>query len=235
MSLLEIYWRALRYLSADGKRVGFICAANVVLAIVTIAEPILFGRIIDAISEKSEIIPTLAVWASLGAFNIVAFVLVARGADRIAHARRASVLCESFERVLKMPLSWHQERGSSNALHTLIRAVEALFSLWLEFMRQHLSTAVALLLLVPTALSLDVRMSLVLIMLGALYVIIGRLVMNKTNAGQRSVERHYHKVFAHVTDSVSNVAVLQSYNRVSQETALLKAHAQALLTAQNPS
>ena len=234
MSLLEIYWRALRYLGADRKRVALVCSANVILAIVVIAEPILFGRVIDAITDKREVVPTLALWASLGAFNIVAFVFVARSADRIAHARRAGVLCESFERVIGMPLSWHHERGTSNALHTLLRAVESLFSLWLEFMRQHLSSFVALVLLVPTALSLDVRMSLVLVMLGALYVAIGRLVMRKTNEGQKSVERHYHNVFSHVTDSVGNVAVLQSYNRISDETEALRNHVRALLSAQNP-
>ena len=51
-------------------------------------------------------------------FNIVAYVLVARGADRMAHERRAGVLVESFERVISMPLAWHHQRGTSNALHT---------------------------------------------------------------------------------------------------------------------
>ncbi|WP_378943238.1 glucan ABC transporter ATP-binding protein/ permease [Mesorhizobium sp. ANAO-SY3R2] len=234
MSLLEVYWRALRYLAADGKKVGLICAANIVLAIVTIAEPILFGRIIDAISEKSEVVPTMALWASFGAFNIVAFVLVARGADRLAHARRGEVLCQSFERVITMPLAWHQQRGTSHSLHTLLRAVETLFSLWLEFMRTHLATAVALVLLIPTAFSMDTRMSLVLIALGVLYVAIGRLVMRKTKEGQASVERHYHKVFSHVSDSVSNVAVLQSYNRVGHETEALRGYVRALIATQNP-
>ncbi|MGB3390654.1 MAG: glucan ABC transporter ATP-binding protein/ permease, partial [Pseudaminobacter sp.] len=95
MSLLEVYFRALRYLVAQKQRVFFICAANVVLAIVTIAEPILFGQVIDSIADKREVLPTLALWAGLGAFNIVAYVLVARGADRMAHALRASVLCKS--------------------------------------------------------------------------------------------------------------------------------------------
>lgn len=234
MSLLEVYWRALRYLAADGKKVGLICAANIVLAIVTIAEPILFGRIIDAISEKSEVVPTMALWASFGAFNIVAFVLVARGADRLAHKRRGEVLCQSFERVITMPLAWHQQRGTSHSLHTLLRAVETLFSLWLEFMRTHLATAVALVLLIPTAFSMDTRMSLVLVGLGVLYVAIGRLVMRKTKEGQASVERHYHKVFSHVSDSVSNVAVLQSYNRVGHETEALRGYVRALIATQNP-
>jgi glucan exporter ATP-binding protein len=234
VTLLEIYWRALRYLTADKKRVFFICAANIGLAIVTIAEPILFGRIIDAISEKRDVVATLGLWAGLGAFNIIAFVLVSRGADRLAHARRAVVLCDAFERVISMPLAWHQKAGTSNALHTLTRAVETLFGLWLEFMRTHLSTAVALVLLVPAAISLDVRMSIVLLTLGILYVAIGRLVMRKTKDGQAKVEGHYHQVFAHVTDSVSNMTVLQSYNRIGHETEALRQHTKNLLAAQYP-
>ena len=234
MSLLEVYWRALGYLGAAKRKVLLICAANIALAGITIAEPILFGRVIDSISSKTDVGPTLLLWAGLGVFNIIAFVLVARGADRLAHARRGALLSESFERVISMPLSWHHERGTSNALHTLLRAVETLFGLWLEFMRTHLSTAVAMVLLIPTALALDVRMSLVLLALGAAYVAIGRLVMRKTKEGQASIERNYHKVFAHVTDSVNNVSVLQSYNRIGQETEALRGYVHDLLRAQNP-
>ncbi|MBZ9771310.1 glucan ABC transporter ATP-binding protein/ permease [Mesorhizobium sp. M7A.F.Ca.US.006.01.1.1] len=234
MTLLQIYWRALGYLAADRKRVALICSANVALAIVALLEPIMFGRVIGAISERGSVFTTLVMWAGLGAFNIVAFVMVARGADRFAHKRRSEVLCESFERVITMPLAWHHQHGTSNALHTMLRAVETLFSLWLEFMRQHLSTAVALVLLVPTAISMDLRMSLVLLGLGLLYVGIGRMVMRRTKAGQAAVERHYHKVFAHVTDSVSNVAVLQSYNRLGHEADTLRRYVKNLLDAQNP-
>ncbi|MDQ6435008.1 glucan ABC transporter ATP-binding protein/ permease [Mesorhizobium sp. LHD-90] len=234
MTLFEVYWRALRYLAAEKHKVALICAANVALGMVTIAEPVLFGQIIDAIANKDDLVDSLALWAGLGAFNIVAFVLVARGADRLAHARRVSVLCESFERVISMPLSWHQKRGTSNALHTLLRAVETLFALWLEFMRTHLSTAVALLLLIPTAMAMDLRMSGVLLMLGVVYVAVGRLVMRKTKDGQARVETHFHEVVSHVTDSVSNVTVLQSYNRVTQETEALKTYTRRLLDAQFP-
>lgn len=213
---------------------ALICGANVTLAIIAIAEPLLFGRIIDAITQKSEVFQTMALWAGLGVFNIIAFVLVARGADRLAHATRARVLSQSFEKVITMPLAWHHQRGTSNSLHTLLRAVEALFSLWLEFMRQHLSTAVALLLLIPTALSLDLRMAGVLLALGCIYLAIGRVVMRKTKEGQASVEKHHHRVFAHVSDSVSNVSVLQSYNRIAEETRALEKYTGDLLKAQYP-
>lgn len=234
MSLLEVYWRALGYLGAEKRKVFLICAANIALALVAIAEPMLFGSVIDAISEKTDVVPTLVLWAGLGLFNITAVFLVARGADRMAHARRGEVLCDSFERVVSMPLSWHQQRGTSNALHTLLRGVETLTGLWLEFMRTHLTSAVTLLALIPTALSLDVRMSIVLALLGIAYVAISRLVMRKTKEGQASVERNHHSVFSHVTDSVNNVSVLQSYNRMINETSALRRHVRDLLSAQNP-
>ncbi len=234
VTLVEVYLRALGYLAPQKAKAGIICGANVVLASVAIVEPILLGQIIEAISERRTLFGTMAIWAGLGIFSIIAYVLVARGADRLAHERRAAVLGESFEHVITMPLSWHHRYGTSTALHTLLRATDTLFGLWLEFMRQHLATVIALLLLIPTALTLDLRMSAVLIVLGALYVMISRLVMNKTKEGQAVVEQHYHKVFSHLSDAISNVAVLQSYGRVAEEARLLRRNAANLVAAQYP-
>ena len=234
MSLFKVYARALRYLGAYKLRVSLVVAANIVLAAITIAEPILFGRIIDAISGKGEVKPILFMWAGFAVFNTIAFVLVAREADRLAHGRRATLLTEAFGRIISMPLSWHHQRGTSNALHTLLRACETLFGLWLEFMRNHLATAVAIGLLIPTAISMDYRLSIVLLVLGAAYWAIGRVVMSRTKDGQASVENHYHTVFSHVSDSISNVSVLHSYNRIEAETKALKGFTDRLLQAQYP-
>ena len=234
MSLFQVYVRALQYLAVHKLRVSAIVVANVVLAVITIAEPILFGRIIDAITSKQTVTPLLLMWAGLGVFNTVAFVLVAREADRLAHTRRSTLITEAFGRIISMPLSWHTQRGTSNALHTLLRACETLFGLWLEFMRQHLATAVALTLLIPTAFAMDVRLSLVLVVLGVLYVVVGKFVMTRTKEGQASVEDHYHTVFSHVSDSISNVSVVHSYNRIEAETRELKNFTQKLISAQLP-
>ncbi|MFN7102406.1 MAG: glucan ABC transporter ATP-binding protein/ permease [Pseudorhizobium sp.] len=234
MTLFQVYTRALRYLAEHRFRVSLVVIANIILAIITIAEPILFGRIIDAISSGGDVTPVLMLWAGFGVFNTVAYVLVAREADRLAHGRRASLLTEAFGRIISMPLAWHHRRGTSNALHTLLRASETLFGLWLEFMRTHLATAVALLLLIPTAFSMDVRLSLVLLVLSVLYWFIGRMVMKRTKEGQASVEGHYHTVFSHVSDSISNVSVLHSYNRIEAETRALQGYTKNLLKVQYP-
>ncbi|ASV87072.1 glucan ABC transporter ATP-binding protein/ permease [Ochrobactrum quorumnocens] len=234
MSLLKIYWRAMEYLAAEKAATITMCIASVLVALVMLAEPILFGRVIQAISDKGDIFTQLAMWAALGAFNIVAAVFVARGADRLAHRRRLGVMIDSYERIITMPLSWHQKRGTSNALHTLIRATDSLFTLWLEFMRQHLTTVVALVALIPVAMSMDMRMSMVLIVLGVIYVMIGQLVMRKTKDGQTAVEKHHHKLFEHVSDTISNVSVVQSYNRIASETQSLRQYAKNLENVQFP-
>lgn len=234
MSLFKTYVRVLTYLNKEKNTSFLICSANIILALITIAEPILFGRVIDAITEKTGIIVTLTIWVCFGLFHIIAYVLVARSADRLAHRRRLAVLTESFERIIAMPLIWHQQRGTSNALHTLLRAVDAMSTIWLDFMRQHLSTLVALFVLIPIAFNMNWRLSTVLVVLAIIYVLIARLVMRKTKDGQAAVERYHHNLFQHVTDSICNVSIVQSYNRIKEETSILHQHTSNLLKAQNP-
>lgn len=234
MSLFGLYVRSLRYLSAARFKVSAIVIANIVLASISVAEPVIFGRIIEAITSKTDSVPALAAWISFAVFNTVAFVLVAREADRLAHTTRADLLTSSYGRFLSMPLSWHNATGSSNVLHTLVRASDTLFGLWLEFMRSHLATVVALAVLLPTAASMDIRLTAVLVALGVAYWAIQSLVMSKTKEGQAAVEGHYHGVFSHVTDTITNVSVIHSYNRLQAETASLKKHVRKLVAAQAP-
>ncbi len=234
MSLLNIYWKSLQYLGAEKRATVFICAVNVALALTMLFEPLLMGLVIQAIADKADVWLPLTQLAAVGLFHIGANVLVAREADRLAHRRKLAVLTESYNRVISMPLSWHHQRGTSNAMHTLLRAIETLFGLWLEFMRTHLATAVALMGLIPLALAQDWRLASVLAVLGAVYVLVSRFVTAKTKDGQAQVERHHITAFSHVTDSMGNISVLQSYNRIDEETRALQSYAKQLLAAQYP-
>lgn len=237
MELLKTYLRVLSYLGAEKKAAILICAANIVLAIITIVEPILFGRVIYCISRsanKQALFSNIALWMGFGLFNIVAYVLVARSADRLAHKCRLDLLLHSFTKVISMPLAWHQKKGVSSSLHTMLRACDSMSSIWLDFMRQHLSTAVALIILIPTAMLMDMRLSSVLAALALIYLMVARLVMQKTKLGQKTVEKNHHNVFSHISDVISNITVVQSYNRIQAEKQSLDNHAQALLKAQFP-
>ena len=234
MSLLNIYWKSLQYLGAEKRATVFICVVNIALALTMLFEPLLMGLVIQAIADKADIWVPLTQLAAVGLFHIGANVLVAREADRLAHRRKLAVLTEFYNRVISMPLSWHHQRGTSNAMHTLLRAIETLFGLWLEFMRTHLATTVALVGLIPMAVAQDWRLASVLAVLGVVYVLVSRFVTAKTKDGQAQVERHHITAFSHVTDSMGNISVLQSYNRIDEETRALQSYAKQLLAAQYP-
>ena len=250
MSLFKTYTRAVSYLMTEKKTVIIICAANIAMAAVQVFIPKIFGWIIDELSLTAQavssgtafsagdtftaVIPYLALWTALGMFSIFATVMVDRGADRLAHRRRLGVLAESYQRIINMPLAWHQKIGTSNALHTMLRACESMFTMWLEFMRQHLASMIQLVILLSVAIWTDYRLSIVLISLGIIYIMIARLVMTKTKTGQESVEKYHLALFEHVTDSISNVSVVQSYNRGDEESARVKQNALNVLKAQYP-
>src|SRR5262249_11887779 len=105
---------------------------------------------------------------------------------------------------------------------------------WLSFMREHLASVISIVLLVPTALSMDIRLAAVLFMLAAIYTAVNVIVVRRTHAGQSAVERYHQDVAGRVGDGISNVSIVQSYVRLRDEQAALGALSQELLAAQYP-
>lgn len=234
MSLTQIYLKSLQPLGRFKLHVTMIVVANVLLAMGAVLEPVLFGHIIDAISRRGHELDPLLTWIAFAVASTVFYVLVARSADRLAHKCRAEILAGSFADLVAMPVAWHSKRGASNVFQTLVRACESLFNIWLEFMRSHLTTFIALVLLIPTAMTTNLPLGLVLVALGLTYWWIGRMVMERTKDGQSAVETHYHQVFSHLSDTINNVSVLHSFNRIQVETRMLRGYIDALLDAQFP-
>jgi glucan exporter ATP-binding protein len=232
--LTQIYLNSLRPLGRHKIQLTMIVLANLLLAGGAVLEPILFGNIIDSMSRRGHELAPLLLWLSFAVVGTGFSVLTARWADRLAHKCRAELLAVSFENMIAMPITWHRRRGSSNVFQTLVRACEALFNMWLEFMRSHLATFVALVLLIPTALATNLVLGLILLALGLAYWWIGKMVMARTKDGQRAVERHHHNVFTHMSDTINNVTVLHAFNRVEVEANILRGYIGALLDAQFP-
>jgi glucan exporter ATP-binding protein len=232
--LTQIYLNSLRPLGRHKIHLTMIVLTNLLLAGGAVLEPILFGNIIDSMSRRGHELTPLLLWLSFAVVSTGFSVLTARWADRLAHKCQAEILAVSFENMVAMPIAWHNRRGSSNVFQTLVRACESLFNIWLEFMRSHLATFVALMLLIPTALATNLLLGLILIALGLAYWWIGKTVMARTKDGQRAVERHYHNVFMHMSDTINNVTVLHAFNRVEVEANILRGYIGALLDAQFP-
>ncbi len=72
MQLVKVYVRALGMLAAERWLAIALVIAGIAIAVVQLAEPILFGRVVDALSKGEQAFPIIGLWATLGLFNIFA-------------------------------------------------------------------------------------------------------------------------------------------------------------------
>ena len=208
--------------------------AGVAIAVVQLAEPILFGRVVDALSKGDKAFPIIGFWAGLGLFNIIATSALAIMADRLAHRQRLAAMSMAFERAISLPISYHAERGSGRVVRIMLAGTDQLFALWLAFLREHLTAIVGIVLLVPVAVSMDVRLAALLGALAALYFLANTVIIKRTHGGQEGVEQYNQDMFGRVGDVIGNVTVVQSYTRFLAETSALRALMSDLLRAQYP-
>lgn len=234
MPLISLYTRAIGMLAEERGLAIALAAASVAIGIVQLAEPILFGRVVDSLSKGQEAFTYIALWALLGLFGIIAGAAVAVYADRLAHRRDLAAMAEAFERAMTLPSGYHAERGSAAVVHSIIHGTAALFWLWLGALREQVTALVGIVLLVPTAISMDVRMAAILTLLAVAYVIMNAIVMRKTRSGQDKVERYNSAVFGRVGDVISNVTVVQSFARLKDEADAMRTAMGDLLAAQYP-
>ena len=234
MTILQIYRRALSLLATERGLTIWVALSGVAVAAVQLAEPVLFGRVVDALSRGQEAFPIIGLWAALGLFGIVASVMVAVVADRLAHRQRLSALGLAFERAIILPISYHAEKGSGAVVRTILAGTDALFWNWLSFLREQLTALVGIAVLVPTAIAMNKSMALILMLLAALYLVFNLLVVRRTSDGQATVEQYHNNVYGRVGDVLGNVTVVQSYARVAAEMQAMRTVMSQLLAAQYP-
>jgi ABC-type multidrug transport system fused ATPase/permease subunit len=234
MGLVQLYRRALGMLGAERRLAVLLATASVAIGVIQLAEPILLGRVVDSLSRGEAAFPIIALWAALGLTGILASVVVAVLADRLAHRRHLAAMAEAFDRAMALPQGYHADRGSGAVVRSVIQGTDALFWLWLGAMREQLTAVAGILLLVPTAIGMDVRMAAILAVLAVAYVVMNTLVMRKTKDGQASVERYNAAVYGRVGDVIGNVTVVQSFARLRAESQAMRAVMSDLLAAQYP-
>ncbi len=237
MSLLRLYTRVLQLLGKEA-RLGWILAiANLALAGAQFAEPVLFGRIVDALSGRSaggSAWPLLAAWAAFGLFTIVAGAAVALHADRLAHRQRQAVLTSYFEHILQLPLTFHSGTHSGRLMKVMLNGTDALWRLWLSFFREHFAAIMSVVVLLPLSLYLNWRLAILLFVLCIVFTVLTTFVVRKTFSMQSEVEEHYSNLSARASDALGNVALVQSFVRIDAEVQGLRSVSTQLLSVQMP-
>jgi hypothetical protein len=75
-ALWNTYARALGMLKSELWLTIFLVAANVGVAVLQLAEPVLFGRVVDALASGYESFPLIGLWAFLGFLSVVVSFLL---------------------------------------------------------------------------------------------------------------------------------------------------------------
>jgi len=243
MNFLKLYGRVLVLLGPEARLGWILAGANVALAAAQFAEPVLFGRIIDALVKGQgagatptfeALTPLLAAWVAFGLFIIGCSVLVALHADRLSHRRKQAVTTMYFEHVMQLPLSFHGSTHSGRLMKVMLTGVDALWGLWLSFFREHFAAFVALFVLLPLSLFINWRLASLLVALCVVFTGLTALVIRKTEKLQSKVEGHYTALAERASDALSNVALVQGFARVEAEVTSLRTEVDRLLAAQMP-
>jgi ATP-binding cassette, subfamily B, beta-glucan exporter len=238
MSLLRLYTRVLDMLGKEARLAWILAAANLLLAMTQFAEPVLFGRIVDALSGKSapgaSAWPLLGAWAGFGLFTILASAWVALQADRLSHRQRQAVLTDYFDHILQLPMTFHTGTHSGKLMKVMLNGTDALWRLWLGFFREHFAAILSVVVLLPLSLYLNWRLAILLFLLCVVFTVLTTFVVRKTYGMQSEVEQHYSDLSARASDALGNVALVQSFVRIDAEVQGLRSVANQLLAVQMP-
>src|SRR4029079_8295037 len=243
MNFVRLYLRVLEQLGSDRRLAWFLGVANVALALAQFAEPVLFGRVINLLAgaqtnpsaaDWGALSLLLMAWVAFGLFTIVCGTWVALYADRLSHRRRLLVLTDYFEHILQLPLAYHGETHSGRLMKIMLQGADTLWALWLGFFREHLAAFVSLFILVPLSLIINWRLAILLIVLCVLFAILTAIVLRKTEHLQNIVQTYHSDLAERASDTLGNIALVQSFARIESEVSALRSVSERLLAAQFP-
>jgi ATP-binding cassette subfamily B protein len=227
MEFFRVYRRVLGLLRDERRLAITLALANVAVAALQFYEPVLFGKVVDLLSNaRNETTATLwekarellVLWAAVGLGGIVANIVVSLQADRMAHRRRLGAMARYFEHVLVLPFAFHNAQHSGRLLKVMLTGVDHLFGIWLSFFRENLATFVALFVMLPLSLFLNWRLALLLIFLILFFAAANAWVVGKTDKLQAEVEEHHSELASRAGDALGNIHLIQSFVRLAAET-----------------
>jgi ATP-binding cassette, subfamily B, beta-glucan exporter len=243
MKFLRLYIRVLEMLGREARLGWILAVANLALATATFVEPILFGRIVDTLANSQthisqlslhDLILLVAAWVGFGLFTIVCGTLVALHADRLAHRQYQVVRTIFFEHVLQLPLSYHTGAHSGRLVKVMMTGTSTLWGLWLSFFREHFASFMSLVVMLPATLFINWRYGLPLIALCGVFASLIAFVIGKSERLQSTVERYYSDVAERTTDTLGNIALVQSFARIESEVSGMRKMGDEVLGVQMP-
>jgi glucan exporter ATP-binding protein len=234
--MFSIYLRILGLLRRERFLAIALALGNLALAGFFYLEPLLFGRVIDAMVAKSppDVWHNIRLWLAVGLIGVAANVWTSLQADRLAHRRRLAVITKYFSHAISLPLSFHRKHHTGRLMRILHMGSSNLFVTWLGFFREHLATLLSILVMLPFAWHVNWKLALLMTGLMFSFAIFNAVAMRRTHRAQRNVEHLHSEIAERANDVLSNALVVQAYNRAGAEVEGIRELTQRVLAAQYP-
>jgi ATP-binding cassette subfamily B protein len=243
LNFFVVYTRVLGLLKPDrGVAIGLVIANLLVMGF-QFAEPVLFGRVINLLTQSDTMTnksvmggaeTLLAIWAAIGLAGIGANIMLAVQAERLAHRNRLAAMAKFFRHVLSLPPAFHRDRQSGRLMKMMLSGADGLFWMWLSFFREHLATLLATIVLLPLTIILNWQLAIALIILVVVFCTFTILVISKTETAQRQVEGYHSTLAGTAQDALANVLVVQAFTRLGAEARNFRATGDMVLAKQFP-
>ncbi len=243
MRFLHAYRRVLAMLAGDVRLAVLLGLANIAIAGLQFLDPVLFGKVIGLLARSdtvgrpelwAEAAQLIGIWLAVGATSIGVNIATVVHAERMAHRNRLQAMSRFFGHVLSLPLSFHGESHSGRLMKVMLGGSDSMFSVWLTFFREQLSTYVAVLVLLPLTLFLNWQLAIVLMVLVVLFCAVTIAVIQRTEEGQKRAEYFQSSLASTAQDALANVMVVQSFTRLAAETKRFSQIADQVIANQFP-
>ncbi len=243
MNFFAVYARVLGLLKPDRAIAIALVIANLLVMGFQFAEPVLFGRVINLLTQSDTMTnksvmggaeTLLAIWAAIGLAGIGANIMLAVQAERLAHRNRLAAMAKFFRHVLSLPPAFHRDRQSGRLMKMMLSGADGLFWMWLSFFREHLATLLATIVLLPLTIILNWQLAIALIVLVVVFCTFTIIVIGKTETAQRQVEGYHSTLAGTAQDALANVLVVQAFTRLSAEARNFRATGDLVLQKQFP-
>ena len=243
MEFFRVYGRVIGLLRAEKGLAIALAIANIAVAGLQFYEPVLFGKVIDLLSNARgrpvdllwhDAREILGLWALVGIGGIVANMVVSLQADRMAHRRRLGAMATYFQHLLMLPFSFHNTQHSGRLIKIMLTGVDNLFGIWLSFFRENLATLVALFVMLPLSLFMNWRLGVLLLVLILFFAVTNVWVVSRTDRLQKKVEDLHSELAGRAGDALGNISLIQSFVRLGAETSEMHRIIGQTLQAQFP-
>ncbi|MDR3608388.1 MAG: ATP-binding cassette domain-containing protein [Oligoflexia bacterium] len=234
MQFIEVFFRVLR-IGRSERRLTFLFITGAAgVAAAQILEPVLFGRVIDALTKQVGFGRYVGLWVGLGSCNAAISIFLSVATDRYAHRQRLRAMEQAFERTISLPYRYHSLQGSGKVVRTIQMGADQVFHITLSFFRENLIAIGSVVILVPMAFSIDPRLASALFALAFVYTTCNWIVIRRTHTRQAQVELKHQALAARLVDVMGNVTIVRGFTRVVRETELFHELACGILKAQYP-